>query len=125
MRASQPSIAQVGVENYDGVRTSLQSDGQAALTKSEFQQLVEFLGIKLDATDRRLEGIDRRLRRVEMFGEDTCHRVELLAEGLGAFHVQVDRHFDAVDREFGAVRAEMVEGSRVLTGRIDRLERAS
>ena len=101
------------------------SDGRAALTKSEFQQLVEFLGIKFDAIDQRFEGIDGCRGRVEVLGEDTCRRVELLAEGLGAFHEQVHRRFDAVDREFRAVRAEMAEGFRVLTGRIDRLEHAS
>ena len=95
------------------------------MTKSEFQQLVEFLGITFDAIDRRFEAIDGRLGRVEVLGEDTCRRVELLAEGLGAFHEQVDRRFDAVGREFGAVRAEMAEGFRNLTGWIDRLEHAS
>jgi len=99
------------------------------MTKSEYQELVEFIAPRFDRIDSRLAGIDRRfdtiderfagfdkrfdaiddrfagfdehLRRVEILGEDTRHQIQTLAEAV-ANTVSNDK--------FEAFRSEVAAG---------------
>ena len=101
------------------------------MTKSEYQELVEFLGKKftrmdrrfdamegrldaiegwldaiegrLDAIEGRLDAIEERLTRVEVLGQADRHQIRIVAEGVGALR-------ETMTREFKAVRSEMAEG---------------
>ena len=109
------------------------------MTRSEYQELVEFLGGRFDIIDRRFDAIDRRfdavdqrfdavetrLARVEVTGEQNLHCIQIVAEGLTA-------HRESTAREFAAVRREMAEGFQGQGGllqelsiRVERLESGS
>jgi hypothetical protein len=123
------------------------------MTRSEYQELVEFLGRRFDAIDQRFDAMDQRfdamdqrfdaidqrfdaidqrfdaietrLTRVEVMSERNLHYIQLVAEGLTA-------HRESTAREFAAVRREMAEGFQRqegllqdLTIRVERLERRS
>ena len=74
------------------------------MTRSEYQELVGFLGQKFDkidtrfeAMDQRLEAIDQRLEaieegltRVEVLGEQERDRTKFLAEAILAVDRKVD-----------------------------------
>jgi hypothetical protein len=113
------------------------------MTRSEYQELVEFLSGKFDAIDRRFDGNDQRfdgidqrfdridqrfdriegrLAKVEVGLEEYRHQTEAVAEGLTSLPSEMGREFDAV-------RAEMREGFHVqgrairdLSVRMDRWE---
>jgi hypothetical protein len=100
------------------------------MTKSEYQELVEFLGVqftavghRLDGIDGRLDGIEGRLTRVEVLAEENRHLIQAVAEGVST----VDRKVDALREEMLERLAEqkgMLELShRDLDGRVTRLER--
>ena len=64
------------------------------MTKSEYQKLVEFIGPRFD-------GIDERLRRVEILGEENRHQIRILAEAVS----------DTVSKAtFEAFRSEVAAG---------------
>jgi hypothetical protein len=116
------------------------------MTRSEYQELVEFLGGRFDAVDQRFDAIDQRfdaidqrfdavdqrfdavetrLARVEVTTEQNLHYLQIVAEGLTA-------HRESTAREFPAVRREMAEGFhrqerllQELATRVERLERRS
>ena len=109
------------------------------MTRSEYQELVEFLGRRFEAIDHRFEAIDHRfdavdhrfdavetrLARMDVTGEPTLHCIQIVAEGLTA-------HRESTAREFAAVRREMAEGFQRQAGllqelsiRVERLERRS
>ena len=99
------------------------------MTRSEYQDLVEFLGRRFDAMDGRFDAMDGRLTRVEVLAEDNRHQIQLLAEGITAVDHKLDRFRDHVTEEFRAVRAEMADGfrfqaklSKSLGARMDRWE---
>ena len=85
------------------------------MTKSEYQELVEFIAPRFDridhrfaAVDKRFEGmdkrfdaIDERLRRVEILGEDSRHQIQTVAEAV-ADTVSSDK--------FEAFRSEVAAG---------------
>ncbi len=54
------------------------------MTDGEYQELVQFLGRKFDATDQRFEGMDRRLDQMTT------------QEEMRAQHAETRRHFDVV-----------------------------
>jgi CDP-diacylglycerol pyrophosphatase len=99
------------------------------MTRSEYQELVEFVGKKsdrmdqrFDAMDRRLDGIADRLRNVEVSVEENRHLIQIVAERVTGFR-------EEMGREFVAVRQEMSDGFqlqgtaiRSLTARMDRWE---
>ena len=64
------------------------------MTKSEYQELVEFIAPRFD-------GIDERLRRVEILGEENRHQIEIVAEAV-AKTVSIDK--------FEAFRSEVATG---------------
>jgi predicted nucleic acid-binding Zn-ribbon protein len=99
------------------------------MTRSEYQDLVEFLGRKFDAIDRRFEAIEGRLAsledrmtRVEVSFEENRHQIQILAEGISAVDEKLDRFRDEVAEEFRAVREEMARGFFAQGERIDAVE---
>ena len=102
------------------------------MTSNEYQQLIEFLGVKFSAIDRRFEAIDHRfdaietrLTRVEVLFEDQGHRIELLAEGLASFRAEVARRFDQVDLRFAEIDVRFEQIGLRFAGidrRFDRVE---
>jgi len=72
------------------------------MTKSEYQELVEFLGPKFDA-------IEQRLARVEVTVEENRHHIQILAERIGALDSKMDRGFQAL--------TELIEGLDIRMGR--------
>ena len=52
------------------------------MTKSEYQELVEFIAPRFDRIDNRFDGIDERLRRVEILGEENRHQIRIVAETM-------------------------------------------
>jgi len=78
------------------------------MTRSEYQELVEFIAprfdriaVRFDAVDERFDGIDERLRRVEILGEENRHQIPIVAEAV-AKTVSIDK--------FEAFRSEMATG---------------
>ena len=85
------------------------------MTKSEYQELVEFLALRFDriddrfsaidnrfsAMDARSDGFEERLRRVEIVGEDTRDQVRIVAEGV-----------TTVDRKLEEFRSEVADSFR-------------
>ena len=78
------------------------------MTKSEYQELVEFIGprfdriaVRFDAIDERFDPIDERLRRVEILGEENRHQIQIVAEAV-AKTVSIDK--------FEAFRSEVATG---------------
>ena len=107
------------------------------MTKSEYQELAEFIALRFDAIDRRFDGVDKhfdgidqrfdsmdeRLRRVEILGEDTRQKIQIVAGGvtgnsrrLDAFRAEVSAEFQEVADEFRDVR-QLIQGSH---GELDR-----
>lgn len=96
------------------------------MTRSEYQDLVDFIAPKFDA-------IEQRLTRVEVLGEENRHQTQILAEAIStvdrkvdALATRMDDEFRAVRSEmaigFTAVRTEMAEGFDRLDTRVTRLE---
>jgi len=85
------------------------------MTKSEYQQLAEFIALRFDRIDnrfdangRRFDAIDNRfvefddrLRRVEILGGDTRHQIQIVAEGVAT-----------VDRKLAGFRLEVADNFR-------------
>jgi len=100
------------------------------VTKSEYQELVEFLSEKFAQIDRRLgrhesrfDSLERELRRVSVATEQNGDRIRLLAEGFTSlgekvdhFREDVDRRFDGLEVRFDGLEAR-VDQNRVLIER--------
>jgi predicted nucleic acid-binding Zn-ribbon protein len=112
------------------------------MTRSEYQELVEFLAPKFgriderfdevdrrfeaidrrfeaidrrfEAIDRRFEAIENRLTRVEVLGEEDRDRSRILAEAISSLNGKVDAFRDTIAEEFLAVRTEMRTGFRAV-----------
>jgi chromosome segregation ATPase len=110
---------------------------ERAVTKSEYQELVEFLSEKFKEIDQRFEQIDgrlgrhesrfdsleRELRHVRVATEQNGDRIRLLAEGFTSldekvdhFREDVDRRFDGLEVRFDGLEAR-VDQNRVLIER--------
>ena len=89
------------------------------MTKSDYQELVEFIaprfdGInqrfnaideRFDAVDERFDAIDERLCRVEILGEENRHQIQIVAEAVS----------DTVSNDkFEAFRSEVAAGFKDL-----------
>ncbi len=95
------------------------------MTKSEYQELVEFLAHRFDRVDKRFdsmderfdgadersEGIEQRLHRAEILAEDTLHQVRILTAGVAT-----------VDRKLEDFRSEVADSFRDLDVRLTRVE---
>ncbi len=66
------------------------------MTRSEYQELVEFIAPRLD-------GIDERLRRVEILGEENRHQTQIVAEAVSG-----------IDGKLQVFRSEVAAGFREL-----------
>ncbi|GMR14371.1 MAG: hypothetical protein BMS9Abin29_2624 [Gemmatimonadota bacterium] len=69
------------------------------MTKSEYQELAEFIAVRFDRNDKRFDSFDECLRRVAILGEETRHQVQILAEAVTGF-----------DQRFEALRSEVAGG---------------
>ena len=77
------------------------------------------LDARLDAIDARIDSadaFDERLRRVKILGGDTCHLLELIAEGVAG----VSRSLEAFRLEVAAGFREHRELVQTLFGDLDR-----
>ena len=90
------------------------------MTRSEYQELVEFLG-------RQFATVNSRLTRVEVSVEENRHHIQVLAEGITAVDQKLDRFRKETAEEFRASRSEMAGGfeaqSKLIRGlgvRVDR-----
>lgn len=84
------------------------------VTKSEYQELAEFIALRFDRNDKRFDGmdkrldaIDERLHNVEILGEDTRHNLQIVAEAV-----------TGLDQRFEAFRSEVAVGFRDVRGLI-------
>jgi hypothetical protein len=103
------------------------------MTRSEYQELMDFLG-------RQFAAVNGRLTRVEVGVEENRYHIQIVAEGLAAAREDSAREFTAVRKEMGEgfasvwselgnVRKEMAQGFqaqgkliRGLGARVDRWE---
>lgn len=110
------------------------------MTKSEYQELVEFLGKKFgridarfdavdqrfDAIDQRFDAVDERLVRVEVGVERNRDDIRAVAERVTALDRKLDRKIGALRSEMNARFDDQDELIRLgygdLARRIDRLE---
>ncbi len=108
------------------------------MTKSEYQELVEFIAPRFDridnrldaiddrftAVDKRFDAIDDRLLRVEILGEENRHQIRIVAEAVSGT-VSNDRFEEfrtVVAAGFEDLR-ELLRGSHLeLDRRVTRLE---
>ncbi len=90
------------------------------MTRSDYQELTDFIGRQFAATNS-------RLTRVEVGVEENRHQIQILAEGITALRGEMDREFTAVRSEmaagftsvwseFGTVRKEMADGFSAVRG---------
>ena len=70
------------------------------MTRSEYSNLIEFLGrkfegveVRLSGVEGRLAGMDERLTRVEILCEDNQHKIQIVAEGVVALREEMVRGF--------------------------------
>jgi hypothetical protein len=80
------------------------------MTRSEYQELVEFLGQRFDGVDRRFDAVEDRLTRVEVGVEGNRHQIQVLAEGLSSLDQKLERFREDTAEGFRAVRSEMAGG---------------
>jgi len=73
------------------------------MTKSQYQQLVEFIAPRFD-------DLGSRLSRIEVSVEENRREIQAVAEGVTTVDRKLDRLKGEVEREFGAVREEMASG---------------
>ena len=84
------------------------------MTRSEYQDLVEFLGRKFDAIDRRFDAIDRRfdalearVTRVEVLCEENRHQIQIVAEGVVSLREEMIRRFEALEARVTRLEAKV------------------
>ena len=53
------------------------------MTKSEYEKLMEFFVVRLNAMSRRFDAVEERLIRIELLLEDTGRQIQILAERIG------------------------------------------
>ena len=115
------------------------------MTKSEYQELVEFIAPRFDRIDKRFDGIDERfaavdkrfdavdkrfdaiddrLRRVEILGEENRHQIQIVSEAVS--ETVSDSKFEAFRSEVAAAfqdLRELLQASHLeLDRRVTRLE---
>lgn len=81
-------------------------EARGHVTKSEYQELAEFIALRFDRNDKRFDGIDERfdamderLHRVGILGEETRHQIQIVAEAV-----------TGLDQRFAAFRSEVAGG---------------
>lgn len=101
------------------IRLALRTSSSIAVEKSEFQQLLEFIGLRFDRIDQRFEAIDQQFRtydqRFEQI-ESRLTRLEVLFEEFRSdFRVVVDA--------IRGVKDELAEFRKEMNARFENLER--
>ena len=99
------------------------------MTKSEYQELVEFIAPQFDgiskrfeAVDERFDAMDDRLRRVEVLGEDYQHQIRIVAEAVSANARTLEAFRSEVATGFQDLR-ELLRASHIdMDRRVTRLE---
>ncbi len=66
------------------------------MTKSEYQELVDYLGTKFDEIDQRFESIDRRFKSINRRFSSLNPRFEFINWRFGS----IDRRLDLMDMRF-------------------------
>ena len=61
------------------------------MTKSEYHELVDYLGVMFGRIDQRFEAIETRLTRAEIFGESLRDDIRGVADGVLANSARLDR----------------------------------
>ncbi len=85
------------------------------MTKSEYQELVEFIAPRFDR-------IDERLRRVEILGEENRHQIQIVAEAVTGVDDKLETFRSEVAAGFEDFR-ELLRASQLeLDRRVTRLE---
>ncbi len=99
------------------------------MTKSEYQELVEFIapqfhriGQRFDAVDERFDAMDERLLRVEILGEDNRHQIQMVAESVIGVGERLDAFRTEVAGEFQEVRELINTSHAELDRRVTILE---
>ncbi len=99
------------------------------MTKSEYQELVEFIAVRFDRNDKRFDtmdgrfdAMDERLRRVEILGEDNRHQIQLVAEGVSGVDGKLEAFRSEVAVGFQDLRDLLRTSHRELDRRVMRLE---
>ena len=92
------------------------------MTKSEYQELVEFIAPRFDRIDKRFDAVDERLRRVEVLGEDNRHQIQILAEAVSGNDRRVEAFRSEVAVGFQDLRELLRTSHLELDRRVTRLE---
>ena len=94
------------------------------MTKSEYQELVEFIAPRFDGMNKRFDAVDERLSRVEILGEENRHQIQVVAEAVS--DTVSNATFEALRSEVAAGFADLRELLRAshieLDRRVTRLE---
>ena len=61
------------------------------MTKSEYHELIDFLGVRFDRIERRFEALEQRVTRVEIGQESLRDDMRAIADGLLGLSDRVDR----------------------------------
>jgi chromosome segregation ATPase len=96
------------------------------MTKSEYQELVEFLGVRFTKVDerflgleqrfeKRFDGMEQRLTRTEVLEEQNRATIQTVAEGVA----NVYRKTEALGAELAAFRGEVDARFTALTGEMN------
>ena len=93
------------------------------MTKSEYQELVEFIAVRFDRSDKRFDTMDDRLRRVEILGEDNRHQIQILAESLSVVDGKVEVLRSEMNVGFQDLRDLLGSSHGELDRRVTRLEK--
>ena len=114
------------------------------MTKSEYQELVEFIAPRFDridkrfdavderfdaidkrfdAVDERFDAMDERLRRVEVLGEDYRHQIQIVAEAVSGNDRRLEAFRSEVAVGFQDLRELLRTSHLELDRRVTRLER--
>ena len=101
------------------------------MTKSEYQELVEFIvprfdriDVRLDTIGERFDGIDDRLHRMEVLEEENRHQIQIqiVAEAVSGVDGKLEAFRSEVAVGFRDVHGLLRTSQLVLDRRVTRLE---
>ena len=106
------------------------------MTKSEYQQLVEFIAprfdaigvrfdaidVRFDAVDKRFDEMDERLHRVEILGEENRDQIQIVAEAVTGVDEKLEVFRSEVAAGFQNVPESLRASHLDLDRRVTRLE---
>ncbi len=81
------------------------------MSPGEYEQLVQFLGVRFEAIDQRFAAIDRRFEAIERRFETIDHRF-----------AAIDRRFDAIEQRHDMFRGEVLGHFDEIYRRLGRLD---